>query len=80
MGLNCSTDIKEKLGISEKVKERNKRIYLCNDEGEEMSSASMRGIPEIRPALSAKCQHIVVSSWEIIKRDIERVGVVMFMG
>ncbi|CAG5127650.1 unnamed protein product [Candidula unifasciata] len=80
MGISCSTDLKKKLGITEKVKEKNKHVYLCNDEGEEMSSASMRGIPEIRPPLSSDCQHIVVTSWEIIKKDIERVGVVLFMG
>ncbi|CAL1533850.1 unnamed protein product [Lymnaea stagnalis] len=80
MGLSCSKELTEKFGFAEKMKEKNKRIYLCNDEGEEMSSSSMRGIPDTRPVLSAECQVIVLESWDIIKKDIERVGVVMFMG
>uniref|UniRef100_A0A0B6Z8Y6 Globin n=1 Tax=Arion vulgaris TaxID=1028688 RepID=A0A0B6Z8Y6_9EUPU len=80
MGLSCSTGLQEKLGFSENIKEKNKRIYLCNEEGEEQSSSNMRGIPGTRPPLSAECQEIVLQSWEIIKRDIEKVGVVMFMG
>ncbi|XP_012939902.1 neuroglobin [Aplysia californica] len=80
MGQTCSTSVKKKLGLTESVKEKNKRIYLCNEEGEEMSSSSMRGLPMSRPDLPAQSREIVVQSWEIIKRDIERVGVVMFMG
>lgn len=80
MGLSCSKEISEKFGFSEQMKETNKKIYLCNAEGEEMSSSSMRGIPDTTPVLSPETQAIVVESWKIIRTDIERVGVVMFMG
>ncbi|CAG5130126.1 unnamed protein product [Candidula unifasciata] len=85
MGLSCSTDLRERLGFSEKVKEQNKCNNLCNDDEEEevevaLTFPSFRYVPENRPQLSAECQVTVQQTWDIIKRDIERVGVVMFMG
>ncbi|RUS91400.1 hypothetical protein EGW08_000830 [Elysia chlorotica] len=80
MGLSCSVDLKKRLGFSKKEKGSSKRVYLSTEEGVELSASSMRGLPEARPVLSEECREIVVRSWAIIKRDIERVGVVMFMG
>ncbi|KAK0042286.1 neuroglobin, partial [Biomphalaria pfeifferi] len=81
MGLSCSREITDRLGLTEKMKDQNTRmVYLCNQEGEEMSSGAMRGVPEVKPVLTAETREIILASWEIIKKDIERVGVVMFMG
>lgn len=82
MGLSCSTELKEKLGLSEKIKENNKDNYPYNvdDDEDEHSSLSKPEEPEARPQLDSTSQQIVLQTWGIIKRDIERVGVVMFMG
>ncbi|BFZ11773.1 hypothetical protein BsWGS_14812 [Bradybaena similaris] len=81
MGLSCSTEIREKLGFTEKVKEQNKRINLCNDEEDAtLTTPGPLYVQETRPQLSAACQVTVLQTWDIIKKDIERVGVVMFMG
>jgi len=70
MGTSCSTW---------NNKENSKQTYLCNDKGEELLSSNMRGLPLSRPELPPHSQAVVIESWEIIKKDIERVGVVMFM-
>ncbi|XP_076442802.1 neuroglobin-like [Babylonia areolata] len=47
---------------------------------DEAYSQILRGLPEERPQLTARQKEIVMESWEVIQRDISRVGVVMFMG
>ena len=78
MGQSCSHNVKKNVGFNNK--DKGKKVYLKNEEGEGMLSSSMRGLPIDRPELPEHSQEIVVQSWDVIKKDIERVGVVMFMG
>ncbi|XP_046381363.1 non-symbiotic hemoglobin 1-like [Haliotis rufescens] len=53
--------------------------YLPQDTGEGQAVPSPRGLPEERPEFTERQKEIVLDTWQIIQKDIARVGVVMFM-
>lgn len=56
------------------------RNYLPKFSVDGSSSQSLRGLPDERPAFTSRQKKIVRESWEIIQKDISKVGIIMFIG
>nr|KAG5704252.1 hypothetical protein BaRGS_012540 [Batillaria attramentaria] len=57
-----------------------KKKYLPQPSLDASSSQTLRGLPEQRPEFTDEQKRIVLESWNVIQKDIARVGVVMFVG
>jgi len=57
----------------------NNRCVYTNEKKSQSLLLDMKPSSENRPELSEEHKEIVRETWSIIKLDIERVGVVMFM-
>ncbi|KAL8585138.1 hypothetical protein ACOMHN_013154 [Nucella lapillus] len=55
-----------------------KYLDKCSLDGS--SSQTLRGLPEERPEFTEQQKKVVMESWRVIQKDIEHVGVVMFVG